>query len=372
MKNLTALAIIVLLFPAQATIRDTARKRNNRIRLNRSSPLVPVSYATGQERNLNTEDYTPLRLLFKTDELENAFEGKDNATIAKGNAIINEVLPRVETLFTNSLSVVPVPNLVIPGNICHGYFEVPTAWTQVVQGLPDTDLLVFVSAWSEIGQQQVCNTDDSKEVLSTLAVSTACAVDPATDRPVVGFANLCLNEIATTKNGTVDQASVDMMVDVLIHELLHVLGLDSDLFKYFRNSANGEPLTPRKATWMGSEAGFEKEESVSCVGGQAPQQLATACNNTLMYHREEVSLGVDKVRRSYYEIVLPTVVQVSRNQFNCQDLNGVRLENQPTSEDCFGSHFDERTWYAELLSAVYDESARGYLTPLTLAFLEGK
>lgn len=37
-----------------------------------------------------------------------------------------------------------------------------------------------------------------------------------------------------------------------------------------------------------------------------------------------------------------SVTQVARNQFNCQSLEGVMLENQPTNEfDCFGSHFDE-------------------------------
>lgn len=94
-----------------------------------------------------------------------------------------------------------------------------------------------------------------------------------------------------------------------------------------------------------------------------------ACDNTVRYNEEEFNYGMEVLSRGYYEIVLPTVAQVSRNHFNCQSLEGVRLENQPTSEDCLGSHFDERTWFTEFMSAVYDEDA-AYFSPLTLAFLE--
>ena len=45
------------------------------------------------------------------------------------------------------------------------------------------------------------------------------------------------------------------------------------------------------------------------------------------------------------------------------------MENQPTSEDCIGSHFDERFFYSEFMSAIYDEGA-SIFSPLTLAFLE--
>jgi len=50
-------------------------------------------------------------------------------------------------------------------------------------------------------------------------------------------------------------------------------------------------------------------------------------------------------------------------------MTGARLENQPTSSSCFGSHWDERLQYSELMSA-YLLNTENTLSPLTLAFLE--
>ena len=61
--------------------------------------------------------------------------------------------------------------------------------------------------------------------------------------------------------------------------------------------------------------------------------------------------------------------RVVRNHFNCQKMTGARLENQPTSDDCFGSHFDEMLYYTEIMGAVFSQSVN-ILSPLTLALLE--
>jgi len=94
-------------------------------------------------------------------------------------------------------------------------------------------------------------------------------------------------------------------------------------------------------------------------------------SNTLMYKEEEVTTrNSRKGKNGYYEVVLPTVRQVAKNQFNCPTLEGARLENQPTSmEDCTGSHWDERSWFTEVMSPIYDKKG-AYFSPLTLALLE--
>ena len=80
--------------------------------------------------------------------------------------------------------------------------------------------------------------------------------------------------------------------------------------------------------------------------------------------------GIAANGMAYFEIVTPTVRQVVRNQFGCQSLLGARLENQPTNEhDCFGTHWDERYFYTETLSAYYAPEA-DYFSALTLALLE--
>ena len=50
-------------------------------------------------------------------------------------------------------------------------------------------------------------------------------------------------------------------------------------------------------------------------------------------------------------------------------MTGARLENQPTSNDCFGSHWDEMLYYTEIMGAVFS-SGVNILSPLTLALLE--
>ena len=146
-----------------------------------------------------------------------------------------------------------------------------------------------------------------------------------------------------------------MMTDVMSHELVHVMGMNSELFKYYRDAVTGAPLTPRKSTFLGRDAGFPITENVKCVNDQPNRAMQMPCDNTIRYKEEKVNYGTEVVKRGYYEIVTPTVAQVARNHFDCQSLEGARLENQPTSEDCLGSHFDERTWFTEFMSAVYDD-----------------
>lgn len=79
--------------------------------------------------------------------------------------------------------------------------------------------------------------------------------------------------------------------------------------------------------------------------------------------REKYTRGV-----RHFEVTLPTVRQVVRNQFNCQRLSGAALENQPTNEDCFGSHFEERYFFTESLSAILG-GVPEFLSSLTLGLL---
>lgn len=68
-----------------------------------------------------------------------------------------------------------------------------------------------------------------------------------------------------------------------------------------------------------------------------------------------------------YEVVTETVRNVVRNQFDCQELGGARLENQPTAaNDCFGSHWEQRLFNNEYM-ASYDNGSTQYVTALTLA-----
>ncbi|KAL3794367.1 hypothetical protein ACHAWO_007342 [Cyclotella atomus] len=151
----------------------------------------------------------------------------------------------------------------------------------------------------------------------------------------------------------VNRATVQYSVGVAVHEIGHVLGVTSDSLRYFRHPITGFPLTPRPFTLS----------SVTCVNGEEVAYVGLPGEHVM----KEV---VDKdTTTNHFEVITPTVQRIIRNHFNCANATGAKLENQPTSQDCFGSHFDERLYYTEIMSAVFSQTVN-VLSPLTLALLE--
>lgn len=129
--------------------------------------------------------------------------------------------------------------------------------------------------------------------------------------------------------------------------------MTSDSLAYFRHPLTGHPLTRRP---------FEVS-TVTCVDGVS-QPFVGVPGPAVMQEGRHESTGA-----RYFEVVTPTVRRVVQNHFNCPSMKGARLENQPTSADCFGSHWDELLHYTEIMGAVFSKSVN-ILSPLTLAFLE--
>lgn len=151
----------------------------------------------------------------------------------------------------------------------------------------------------------------------------------------------------------VNRATIQYSIGVAVHEIGHVLGVTSDSLRYFRHPITGFPLTPRPFTLS----------SVKCVNGEEVAYIGVPGPNVM----REV---VDKQSgTNYFEVITPTVKRIVRNQFNCPNATGARLENQPTSDDCFGSHWDERFYYTEIMGAVFSQTVN-VLSPLTIALLE--
>jgi leishmanolysin-like peptidase len=106
---------------------------------------------------------------------------------------------------------------------------------------------------------------------------------------------------------------------------------------------------------------LEKRE-VTCVDGNM-RRLAPPSSNTL-------KAGYTNRGKLFYEIVTPTVRQVVRNQFNCQQMGGARIENQPTNDgNCFGSHWEARLFASDVIAAIKIPTLQ-FLTPLTLALFD--
>jgi len=253
------------------------------------------------------------------------------------------------------------------------------------------DLVIIVTAYNRYDGERVCNTDQDDVGSGQLAFAFTCELDQ-NDRPLMGTMNICLDAIqlveepvdgdtsqeanmssssfaktASTASYSSNNASsksniqytllreqIDATVGTAIHEIGHVLGFNAELYKFYRNANTGEPLTPRP---------FVTSNQVTCVNDQV-------MDNVIVPSRQTLRKDYSSTGHLYYEFVTPTVTNVVRNHFNCPTLTGARLENQPTNpSDCFGSHYDERLFFTEGMSAVYNPST-STLSPLTLALME--
>lgn len=305
-----------------------------------------------------TENY-PIRIKFDTSAIQLR---NDESTLHKVrvDTIVNKILPRMVDVWSSLLSVVPVTgNITLSSDSCFGFF--PHILSNVIK---DADLVVLVSGYNTFNGKKLCGQN-------TLASASFCSMDQF-DRPVIGFINFCLDNIESALNneineidtyevlsstqGYITKETEDRILGVAVHELAHILGLSDDLFKYFRDSKTGDPLTPRP---------FDTRE-VSCVDG-SKRQLQMASTKTI-----EQRIGTNNNGEFvYFDLVTPSVTAMARNQFGCQELKGARLENQPTNrKSCTGAHWDERLFYTELLSPVISAVESSLLSPLTIALME--
>ena len=153
---------------------------------------------------------------------------------------------------------------------------------------------------------------------------------------------------------------LEMAVGTATHEFAHILGITSADLLYYYDWRTGLPRTPDPVM-----------KRVQCVGRLSGGGAAASEAWEDHYVPLETTLKPGRTPGGalYYEITTPTVAQVVRNQFDCPSATGARLENQPTSGDCFGNHFDERLFFSENMSPVLAGIPEVMLSSLTLATL---
>jgi hypothetical protein len=128
--------------------------------------------------------------------------------------------------------------------------------------------------------------------------------------------------------------------------------MSSNSYRFFWDPKTGEPRTARPFS----------SRTVTCVDGRE-RTLILPDDNTMTF--TETDTG-----RRYASIITPKVRAVARNQFDCQELEGAQLENQPTrSDSCTGDHWDESLYYPESMSGVISPTTN-VLSSLTLALME--
>eukprot|EP00878_Enallax_costatus_P012603 GHUV01013162.1.p1 GENE.GHUV01013162.1~~GHUV01013162.1.p1 ORF type:complete len:398 (+),score=98.31 GHUV01013162.1:1129-2322(+) len=154
-------------------------------------------------------------------------------------------------------------------------------------GVKDTDLLLYVTS------------DKNSCLPGMIAIATACDVDPITKRPILGSLNICgdaLKGLSNVKAGSdAEQTAIGRVVEVLVHETVHVLGFGSTHYEDWRGP-NGKP--------------YGQNQVVQTIGG-----------------------------RPY--LTTPKVTAVARKYFGCDSLPGAPLENEGPSFSAT-SHFEYR------------------------------
>lgn len=213
-----------------------------------------------------------------------------------------------------------------------------------------------------------------------LASATYCNTDQY-DRPVAGLIHFCIDE------DFFQRKHKDRQIVTAIHEVGHVLGFNIQSMAHFRTKDRGKPLTKR------DQHGDVPDVEIECTGIKENRGFST-----LPLPSENI-LKFDTVRNGVRvaQVVTPTVKQIARNHFDCQDLAGAELESEvfhqvaniidepldePLDEDansdgiklqalgeCIASHWERRLFKSDLMNPVVDDVPfNSRISPLTLAF----
>ena len=245
-------------------------------------------------------EYKPIRIHMDTNYL--GLVKKDYGP--EVDYLENELLPKVKTFWEKALRLYPIPNnLVITSKDC------PISnIRQNTTGIPDTDLIILVAA----NIDTICKTATEPSV-----AATSCQYD-IYDRPTVGRATICLQDLDITKTH-----QTNALFKLLVHGFAHIFGFSHRDYQFYYNPRTGRPRTTRPF----------KKSTVKCVDGQTQLRVVPSADT--------IQSGFTSRGLRYFEIVTPTVRAIARNQFNCQRMTGARLENQPTNNgNCFGSHWE--------------------------------
>lgn len=124
----------------------------------------------------------------------------------------------------------------------------------------------------------------------------------------VGMIHFCLDAIGL-EGGAVPESQTTTSIEVAIHEVAHILGMNSDLFPLFRDE-NGERYTPIPF----------KSTSIECIDGTIHDDVIVPSERVLQ-RRNYIDGSI-----AHFEIVTPRVKSVVRNQFDCQSITGAQLE----------------------------------------------
>jgi hypothetical protein len=390
--------------------------------VNETTIYTTTTEGDGNYSQFNTSDpemmeiFQPMRLRAI---LAEATGNGELLSDSERHALFHDMLSPALLSWSNTLRVDPVVgNLtvdvaqLVDGESCgpgidSGLPSIRVPLTHLNEGIPDTDMIVYLSlgfveprlnnmtnttytdqdtsneggeSINDAGRESVDGetrhlkgmdalyneTQDEIEALKVsgicngeyLAAASFCSTDQF-DRPTAALLHICIDEFFF------DPDRRHRNILTLMHELGHALGYNSLSMAHFRR-VDGTPYTERVD-------GDVPDTEIECTGPQAERRRArVALPSEEILQFREVRGGVRVA-----ELVTPSVVQVVRNQFGCQNLTGAELESGEglpltTVEEgfgCLGDHWERRLFSSDLMNPVIDDlEYYPRISTLTLAY----
>jgi len=254
-------------------------------------------------------------------------------------AYIEDVLPSVAQRWSEVLAIFRPANNITPVSSTCGNITIPD--NHLKEGVPDSDVVIYIDMRNPL----LCSTDTSPQ-------ARICQFDQNM-RPVVGVLSICLEDMEV-QGGKVYDKEILRHIAIIKNLVAQFLGLSQILFRYFRNPETGELWGERPVTLScGDDNGVEMEVSLS--------------NMIAKYDG-----GDDE---PYYEIKTPSVRQIIRNHFDCQDLTGARLSaplpDPNNNDECTFFNLDLRFHFDEDMTSISQNADAAFsISPLSLALLE--
>jgi Leishmanolysin len=337
-----------------------------------------------------TSNFRPLRMRAFLSELAG---GGQHLTPTQRNSLMVDIIKPALLSWSAALRVEPVSgrNLtvdstqLVDGVSCGPGGRLPSVIVpkdHLTIGVPDTDFILYISLafqrnqtnstesfigsdstesflGSEIAENRTASQDledepnnstlydDRKVCSSYLAASAFCSTDQL-DRPTAAILHLCIGE------DFFDAKSIKTNIMVVLHELGHALGFNPVSLAHFRRP-DGTPYTERDP--VTNEIPLTEINCTGPLGQQRTERIALPSSDILNFRTVRGGVRVA-------EVVTPSVRQVVRNHFDCQELHGAELESGefvPLSTNsgeasCLGDHWERRLFKTDLMNPIVDEN----------------
>ncbi|GKY92833.1 hypothetical protein MPSEU_000252900 [Mayamaea pseudoterrestris] len=190
-----------------------------------------------------------------------------------------------------------------------------------------------------------------------LAASSFCSTDQY-DRPTAAILHICIGD------DFFDVKNIKLNIMTVMHELGHALGFNSVSLAHFRRS-DGTPITPRVN-------GSVPETLVECTG---PGEYGRTFANITLPSADILQFRTVRGGVRVAEVVSPSVRQVVRNHFNCQELPGAELESgeflplYENSSYCIGDHWERRLFKMDIMNPLIEDlEYTPRISTITLAY----